>query len=58
MQWEVLAHGYGLVEAPTIAPDGSLLFSDVLNGGIYRLDPHGEFARDVSVILANLTKAK
>jgi gluconolactonase len=41
MEWEVLAHGYGLVEAPTIDRDGSLVFSDVLGGGIYRLDAAG-----------------
>jgi gluconolactonase len=41
MDFEVLAHGYGLAEAPTIAPDGSLLFSDVLGGGVYRLDTGG-----------------
>jgi gluconolactonase len=42
MQWDVIAHGYGLVEGPTIAPDGSLLFSDVLGGGIYRLTAAGD----------------
>jgi len=36
MSWEVLAHGYRLAEAPTIDRDGSLLFSDVLGGGVYR----------------------
>ena len=36
--WEVLASGYGLVEAPTIDIDGTLLFSDVLGGGVYRLE--------------------
>jgi len=36
VQWEVLAHGYRLAEAPTIDRDGSLLFSDVLGGGVYR----------------------
>jgi sugar lactone lactonase YvrE len=41
MDWEVLAHGYGLAEAPTIDRDGSLVFSDVLGGGIYRLDVAG-----------------
>jgi hypothetical protein len=34
MKWDVVAHGYGLVEAPTIDVDGSLVFSDVLGGGI------------------------
>jgi xylono-1,5-lactonase len=38
MEWETLTSGYGLVEGPTYAPDGSLYFSDVLGGGIYRLD--------------------
>ena len=41
MDWEVLAHGYGLAEAPTIDGDGSLVFSDVLGGGIYRVDASG-----------------
>jgi len=41
MDWDVLAHGYGLAEAPTIDLDGSLLFSDVLGGGVYRLDAAG-----------------
>jgi len=41
MDWEVLAHGYGLAEAPTIDTDGSVLFSDVLGGGIYRLAADG-----------------
>jgi sugar lactone lactonase YvrE len=40
--WDVLATGYQLAEAPTIDTDGSLLFSDVLGGGVYRLDPRGE----------------
>ncbi len=37
----MLAHGYRLAEAPTITPDGSLFFSDVLGGGVYRLDHNG-----------------
>jgi D-xylonolactonase len=41
MDWEVLAHGYGLAEAPTIDIDGSLVFSDVLGGGVYRVDGAG-----------------
>jgi xylono-1,5-lactonase len=41
MDWEVLAHGYGLAEAPTVDLDGSLVFSDVLGGGVYRLDEDG-----------------
>jgi D-xylonolactonase len=42
MEWDVLAHGYGLAEAPTIDRDGSLLFSDVLGGGVYRIDGSGD----------------
>ena len=47
MVWEVLAHGYGLAEAPTIDIDGTLVFSDVLGGGVYRLDAAG----DVSTVV-------
>jgi gluconolactonase len=39
--WEVLASGYALVEAPTLDTDGSLLFSDVLGGGVFRLVSDG-----------------
>jgi len=42
MEWEVLAHGYGLAEAPTVDVDGTLLFTDVLGGGVYRLGPNGD----------------
>jgi len=38
MQFEVLASGYGLVEGPTVDASGRVLFSDVLDGGVYRLD--------------------
>jgi xylono-1,5-lactonase len=41
MAWELLASGFGLVEGPTIAPDGALVFSDVLDGGVYRLTQDG-----------------
>jgi sugar lactone lactonase YvrE len=41
MDWEILAEGYGLAEAPTIDTDGTLLFSDVLGGGIFRLASDG-----------------
>ena len=40
-RFEVLTSGYGLVEGPTYAPDGSLYFSAVLGGGVYQLSPHG-----------------
>jgi gluconolactonase len=39
--FETLASGYGLVEGPTWAPDGSLFWSDVLGGGVFRRDPRG-----------------
>jgi D-xylonolactonase len=39
--FETLAAGYGLVEGPTWAPDGSLVWSDVLGGGVYRRDARG-----------------
>lgn len=41
MQFSLVASGYGLVEGPTVAPDGGLFFSDVLGGGVYRADPDG-----------------
>jgi sugar lactone lactonase YvrE len=47
VRWEVLAHGYGLAEAPTIDRDGTLLFSDVLGGGVYRWDATGNVATTV-----------
>jgi gluconolactonase len=34
---ETLAFGYGLIEGPRAAPDGSLYFSDVHHGGVRRL---------------------
>jgi gluconolactonase len=40
-EFEALASGYGLVEGPTWAPDGSLFFSDVLGGGVHRRAPDG-----------------
>lgn len=38
---ELLAEGYGLVEGPTVLPDGGLAFSDVTGGGVLRLDADG-----------------
>ncbi len=38
---ETLAFGYGLIEGPRAAPDGSLYFSDVHHGGVRRLLPDG-----------------
>ena len=42
--FEELAHGYGLVEGPTVTADGHLVFSDVLGGGVYQLAPDGSVA--------------
>ncbi|MGF1597487.1 MAG: SMP-30/gluconolactonase/LRE family protein [Acidimicrobiales bacterium] len=39
---ETLAYGYGLIEGPRVDADGNLYFSDVPNGGVYRLAPSGE----------------
>jgi sugar lactone lactonase YvrE len=38
---EALAQGFGLLEAPCAAGDGSVCFSDVLGGGVYRWSPGG-----------------
>jgi gluconolactonase len=38
---EALAWGYGLVEAPCVAEDGSVYFSDALGGGVHRWSPDG-----------------
>ena len=39
---EVLASGYGLLEAPCVDDDGSVYFSDVLGGGVHRWAPGGD----------------
>lgn len=41
MSVDALAWGYGLIEGPRPAPDGSLYFSDVHRGGVRRLAPDG-----------------
>ena len=38
---EALATGFGLLEAPCAAQDGSVYFSDVLGGGVHRWSPDG-----------------
>ncbi|MBM4384565.1 MAG: SMP-30/gluconolactonase/LRE family protein [Deltaproteobacteria bacterium] len=40
-RFELLASGYGLIEGPTVAPEGGLYFSDVLGGGIFHLAAGG-----------------
>jgi len=34
--------GYGAIEGPAADDDGGLYFSDVPNGGVYRLAPNGQ----------------
>ena len=41
MTWEMLTSGYKLIEGPTIDLDRSLVFSDVLGGGVHRLGSDG-----------------
>jgi gluconolactonase len=40
---EVVASGYLLPEAPRVDPAGALWFTDVLGGGVHRLDPPASF---------------
>lgn len=42
MQFETLASGYGLLEAPRVDEQGRLYFSDIPNGGVYRRNPDGK----------------
>ena len=39
---ELLTTGYGLIEGPTWWESQGLLFSDVINGGVYLLGPENE----------------
>ncbi len=41
MKFETLCFGYGLIEGPREDTAGSLHFSDVTNGGVYRRAPDG-----------------
>jgi len=38
----LLVSGYGAIEGPAADDDGGLYFSDVPNGGVYRLAPNGQ----------------
>lgn len=38
---KAIADGFGLIEGPLWHDERGLMFSDVLNGGVYRLDSHG-----------------
>lgn len=44
MALETLVSGYGLIEGPRADAEGGLFFSDVPNGGVYRLAPDGAVA--------------
>ena len=41
MEFEKLASGYGLLEAPRVDDRDRLYFSDIPNGGVYRRNPGG-----------------
>jgi sugar lactone lactonase YvrE len=41
MEFEMLASGYGLLEAPRVDDRDRLYFTDIPNGGIYRRNPGG-----------------
>src|SRR5579862_8053125 len=41
MEFEMLASGYGLLEAPRVDDRDRLYFSDIPNGGVYRRNPGG-----------------
>jgi D-xylonolactonase len=70
--FELIAEGYGLVEAPRVDRENRLVFSDHLYGGVYRREPGGSiralipqrkgvggmaFGRDDSLILTGETVA-
>ena len=38
---ETICYGYGLVEGPRVDVDGSLYFSDLRGGGVFRRAPDG-----------------
>ena len=44
MEMECVARGYGLIEGPLWLADRGLLFSDVLNGGVFCLDREGKIS--------------
>src|SRR5262249_35272521 len=43
-RFDTLCFGYGLVEAPRADADGTVLFSDVLGGGVHRWSGDGTVA--------------
>jgi xylono-1,5-lactonase len=48
VDFEVMASGFAFAEAPRVADDGSVYFSDLTGGGYYRCAPDGSVATIVS----------
>jgi gluconolactonase len=48
MEFETLAHGYGLLEGPRTDEQNRLYFSDVRSGGVYRRNPDGKIETLIS----------
>jgi sugar lactone lactonase YvrE len=48
MQFEQVLDGFEFLEAPRVADDGSLYFSEVMQGGVCRLSPDGRVERFVT----------
>lgn len=46
--FDVLVDGFNFVEAPRNAPDGSVYFSELIEGGLYRHNPDGSVATILS----------
>ena len=46
--FDVLVDGFNFVEAPRNAPDGSVYFSELIEGGLYRYSPDGSVATILS----------
>ena len=49
-----LATGYGLIEGPVWHQDLGLLYSDVPNGGVFRLAKDGSVSQQVPVSYTHL----
>ena len=45
---DTLSSGHVLAEAPRGLPDGSILFSDVVAGGVWRIPPAGRRRQSVA----------
>jgi gluconolactonase len=48
MEFETLAHGYGLLEGPRTDEQNRFYFSDVRSGGVYRRNPDGKLETLIS----------